>query len=58
MKLNPNSTRPQIFSGGYEHPWYAHLRQPNPPSQQAVDKAQFKDKTYQWSRDSNPRPRK
>ena len=58
MKLNPNSTRPQIFENGdYEHPWYKHLNKPNPPTQQAVDKAQFIDKTYEWNRDNNIRPR-
>ena len=57
MKLNPNhSTQPQIFKH-YEHPWYKFLNKPNPPTQQAVDKAQFKDKTYEWNRDNNIRPR-
>ena len=56
MKLNPNSTRPQIFKH-YEHPWYKHLNKPNPPTQEAVDKAQFTDKTYEWDRTSNNRPR-
>ena len=77
MKLNPNSTRPQIFEH-YEHPWYEHvkhrisddcpedmkkpvynllLNKPNQPTQQAVDKAQFIDKTYEWNRDNNIRPR-
>ena len=52
MKLNPqkDSIRPQIFDGGYKHPWYEHkLNKPNPPTQQAVDQAQFVDKTYQWN---------
>ena len=61
MKLNPNSTRPQIFDGGYEHPWYEHatnkLIKPNPPTQQAVEKAKFVDKTYKWSGGDNIRPR-
>ena len=71
MKLNPNSTRPPIFDGGYKHPWYKHvskspimewkesdiLIRPNPPTQEAVDKAQFVDKTYEWSRSDNIRPR-
>ena len=25
MKLNPHSTRPQIFEH-YEHPWYRHVK--------------------------------
>ena len=48
MKLNPNSTRPPIFDGGYEHPWYKHLKKPNPPSKAAVERAKFVDKTYEW----------
>ena len=56
MKLNPNSTRPQIFKH-YEHPWYKFLNKPNPPTQEAVDKAQFVDKTYEWDRTNNIRPR-
>ena len=58
MKLNPNSTRPQIFDQ-WKHPWYEYnekleikdvkLIRPNPPSQEAVEKAKFVDKTYQWS---------
>jgi hypothetical protein len=68
MKLNPNSTRPRIFDGGYEHPWYKYeniyrtiginlVKKPNPPTQQAVDKAQFRDKTFEWNRSSDNRPR-
>ena len=60
MKLNPTSTQPQIFSGGYEHPWYTvslelygednlELRKPNPPTPEAVEKAKFKDKTFTWN---------
>jgi len=49
MKLRQqNSTQPQIFDGGYVHPWYKFLNKPNPPSSTAVQKAQFVDKTYQW----------
>jgi hypothetical protein len=61
MKLNPNSTQPQIFDGGYRHPWYeyqengctrrsdnAKLIKPNPPSKEAVERAKFVDKTYHW----------
>ena len=33
------------------------LIRPNPPTQQAVDKAKFVDKTYEWSRPDNIRPR-
>ena len=73
MKLNPNSIHPQISKHEvvhaseksrqdiYKHPWYTHidnLNRPNPPSQQAVDKAKFVDKTYDWNRGDNIRPRK
>ena len=86
MKLRPlqNSTQPQIFSGGYKHPWYNHTKKipvtdyenkttgvnatvrnightilikPNPPTQQAIEKSKFIDKTYQWNRDDSIRPR-
>ncbi len=58
MKLNPNSTRPQIFDGGYKHPWYEHkLNKPNPPTQQAVERAKFVDKTFDWNRPGDIRPR-
>ena len=59
MKLNPNSTRPQIFENGdYKHPWYEHkLNKPNPPTQQEVDKAKFVDKTFHWDRGDNIRSR-
>ena len=61
MKLRNHqfSTRPQIFDGGYEHPWYKHLdkelKSPNPPSKEAIEKAKFVDKTYQWSGDNRVR---
>ena len=58
MKLRPNSTQPRIFNQ-WKHPWYeynekleikdAKLIRPNPPSREAVEKAQFVDKTYKWS---------
>jgi hypothetical protein len=58
MKLNPNSTRPRIFDGGYKHPWYEHtLNKPNPPSKEAVERAKFVDKTYQWTGSDSVRPR-
>ena len=63
MKLRNHqfSTQPQIFDGGYEHPWYKHLakelKSPNPPTQEAIEKAKFVDKTYQWSGDNRIRSR-
>ena len=67
------STQPQIFENGdYEHPWYKHtskspimewrderdrLIKPNPPTQEAIEKAKFVDKTYKWDRTNNIRPR-
>jgi len=61
MKLRNHqfSTQPRIFDGGYEHPWYKHLdkelKAPNPPSKEAIEKAKFVDKTYQWSGDNRIR---
>ena len=62
MKLRNHqfSTQPRIFEGGgYEHPWYNHLdkelKSPNPPSKEAIEKAKFVDKTYQWSGDNRIR---
>jgi len=28
---------------------YAYLKRPNPPTPEAIEKAQFKDKTYRWN---------
>ncbi len=53
MKLRPtNQTKPRIFDGDYEHPWYKHLRKPNPPTKEAIQKAKFKDKTFTWKHDA------
>ena len=56
MKLNPNSTRPQIFEH-YEHPWYKFLNKPNPPSKESIERAKFVDNTYQWAGSDSVRPR-
>ena len=74
MKLRNHqfSIQPQIFNGGYEHPWYKHvsnspimewkgnkqLIRPNPPTKEAIERAKFVDKTYHWSRDNSVRPGK
>jgi len=51
MKLRPKtSTRPRIFDGGYEHPWYKHVHKPHPPTKEAIEKAKFVDKTYRWKK--------
>ena len=65
MKLRNHqfSTQPQIFER-YKHPWYEHnerldkqeLNKPNPPTQEAIEKAKFIDKTYHWNRDDSVRP--
>ena len=61
MKLRNHqfSTQPQIFeNGNYKHPWYEHkLNKPNPPTKEAIEKAKFVDKTYEWDRSNNIRPR-
>ena len=50
MKLNPQKPLTHQPTSKYIHPWYTYndLKRPNPPSQEAKDKAQFKDKTYVW----------
>ena len=59
MKLQNHqfSIQPRIFDGStYNHPWYQHieeedkkvLHKPNPPSKEAVERARFIDKTYEW----------
>jgi hypothetical protein len=56
MKLRPNSTQQQ--TSNYVHPWDAYvakLNKPNPPSQEAIEKAKFVDKTYKWSGDNSIR---
>ena len=42
MKLNPISIRRPISST------YLDLRRPHPPTDEAVKKAAFVDKTYHW----------
>jgi hypothetical protein len=42
MKLNPTSMRRVISSTDLD------LRRPNPPTEAAVKRAQFRDKTYVW----------
>ena len=63
---------PRIFEGSsYRHPWYEHvalveyygenslqLNRPNPPSKEAIERARFIDKTYEWKgRTNSIRPR-
>ncbi len=71
MKLRPNLNQQQISDKRiWEHPWNAHMRKwdaekhwenqlkkPNPPTQEAIEKSKFIDKTYQWSGDNNLRSR-
>ena len=71
MKLRNHqfSTQPRIFEGSdYEHPWYTYesiwrttgqklVKKPNPPSKEAIEKAKFIDKTFQWRGDSDLRSR-
>jgi len=60
MKLrHQDSTQPRIFDGGYKHPWYEHkLNKPNPPTQEAVEKAKFVDKTFDWAGRVRPRDKR
>ena len=58
------SDKPDPTLKVWEHPWNAHMKKwdaekelekkfkkPNPPSQQAVERAKFVDKTYHWGGD-------
>ena len=67
MKLRNHqfSTQPQIFEK-YKHPWYEHnekldkenkIIKPNPPTKEAIEKAKFVDKTYEWDRSDSLRSR-
>ena len=50
MKLkHPATTSTQPQTSEYVHPWYEYLKRPNPPTPEAIEKAQFKDKTYSWN---------
>ena len=58
MKLKhpaTTSTQQQISEDGYpkyldvENDPYTYLVAPNPPTPEAIEKAQFKDKTYSWN---------
>ena len=48
----------EITRDEYDHPWHQHVRKldknkpiaPNPPSKEAVERARFVDKTYEWTR--------
>lgn len=50
MKLNPMnpSIQQQIFDAEKEY-WGMLLKKPTPPSIEAIEKAQFVDKTYRWN---------
>ena len=43
--LNESSTQQQIFESPHQQ---AILTRPNPPTAEAIKKAQFVDKTYHW----------
>ena len=74
LKEHQFSIQPRIFEGSnYVHPWYDYnrtslveyygddylqLNRPNPPSNEARERAKFVDKTYHWTgRDSSVRHR-
>ena len=64
LRQHQFSIQPRIFEGSeYVHPWYElyhhkfielygkdklELFKPNPPSKEAVERARFIDKTYEW----------
>ena len=45
LKQIPNSIQRQIFKAEQD----AYLKRPNPPTAEAIEKAQFIDKTYTWA---------
>ena len=65
--VHPSETSRADIYQHYEHPWYkfnnkqttdaVELKRPNPPSKEAVKRAKFVDKTYQWSGSSSVRRR-
>jgi len=52
LKQIPNSIQRQIFKAEQD----AYLKRPNPPTPEAVEQAQFVDKTYHW-KNAGIRPR-
>ncbi len=49
MKLNPKQSLIQPLTSEYLTDMYeADLKRPKPPTPEAVEKAQFIDKTYHW----------
>ena len=44
MKVRKTSMQQQIFKAEQE----AYLKRPNPPTAEAIKRAQFVDKTYIW----------
>ena len=50
MKQNQtkSSTQQQIFETPHQQAMLTRPKPPNPPSPEAIEKAQFKDKTY-WN---------
>lgn len=46
MKLQKHSTPQQTFESPHQQ---AMLTKPNAPTEQAIKKAQFVDKTYYWT---------
>ena len=64
--VHPSETSRTDIYAHYEHPWYkfnkdedkkAQLIKPNPPSKEAIKRAQFVDKTFQWSGSDSIRSR-
>jgi len=55
----------EVTRDAYDHPWHQHVRRldsnkpipPNPPTQEAVERARFVDRTYHWDRDTSNRRR-
>ena len=46
LKAQQSLTQQQTFESPHQQ---AILTPPNPPTPEAIEKAQFKDKTYRWN---------
>ena len=65
--IHPSEKSMKDIYHNYVHPLYEYndditkkakeLKRPNPPTKEAIEKAKFVDKTYNWSGSSSVRPR-
>ena len=55
LKQHQFSTQTQISKKDFIEGNYPELKKPNPPTEDDIRKAKFRDKTFDWT--SNNRPR-